>query len=161
MTSFRPGRTTGVIHDDRLGTRCSCQSGAVAGARRERVGPGGCCRGVPNDGVRRRGDLCPQRTPSSRNWTPRTDLLSEAFADTVVRLATVAAGAGEVIDTVGGVIRCASGRGRISTMARLKRSPVGAVSLTVMLVPGAATGLLSIWTQYVSPAGVRNWCTRL
>src|SRR5437867_3634060 len=46
----------------------------------------------------------PSRAPSSLNCTPATPTLSVAFAVTVTTPETVAAGAGAVIETVGGVV---------------------------------------------------------
>ena len=46
---------------------------------------------------------------------------------------------------------------RISVILRLYLSPVGAVSLIVTTVPLAEVVLVCRWTQYVSPAGERNW----
>src|SRR5262249_39379290 len=46
----------------------------------------------------------PRVTPSNRNCTPTTPLLSEALAETEIVPSTVAAFAGAVIDTVGGVV---------------------------------------------------------
>jgi hypothetical protein len=45
--------------------------------------------------------------------------------------------------------------GRISQMARLYRSEVGAVSLMLTVVPLIAIGLFCFWTQYVSPTGAK------
>src|SRR5438105_14844168 len=46
----------------------------------------------------------PRLAPSSLNWTPTTPTLSEALAETVTVPTTVAPAAGEVIETVGGVV---------------------------------------------------------
>src|SRR5918996_962730 len=45
----------------------------------------------------------PRLMPSSRNWTPATATLSEADAATVMEPRTVSPGAGDVIETVGGL----------------------------------------------------------
>ena len=46
----------------------------------------------------------PRLFPSSRNCTPATPTLSDAFADTVTEPDTVEPGVGAVSDTVGGVV---------------------------------------------------------
>ena len=46
----------------------------------------------------------PKLFPSSLNWTPVTATLSDAVAETVIVLETVAAVDGEVIETFGGVV---------------------------------------------------------
>ncbi|OLC50432.1 MAG: hypothetical protein AUH43_04990 [Acidobacteria bacterium 13_1_40CM_65_14] len=88
----------------------------------------------------------PRLAPSNVNCTPATPRLSDAFADTVTLVETVAPLAGAVIDTVGGVVSAGIGE-RISQIVRLYRSPAGAVSLIVTLVPAAAVGLVIRWTQ--------------
>ena len=64
------------------------------------------------------------------------------------------------METTGGVV---SGPviagGRTSQILRLKRSPVGAVSLIVTTVPAEDVGEFCRCTQNVSPDGERNWCT--
>jgi hypothetical protein len=97
----------------------------------------------------------PREAPSSKNCTPATETLSDAAAETVVRLAMVP-WAGDVMDTVGGVVSLTPPEpARISTTLRLYRSVVGAVSLMVTLVPLAETALVNICDQYVSPVGVK------
>src|SRR5262249_52948283 len=51
------------------------------------------------------------------------------------------------------------GAGRISQMARLYRSVVGAVSLMVTTVPATGVVAFCLCTQYVSPVGVKYWWT--
>ena len=46
----------------------------------------------------------PRLAPSSLNWTPTTPTLSVAVAATVIGPATVAAAAGAVMETAGGVV---------------------------------------------------------
>jgi hypothetical protein len=89
----------------------------------------------------------PSAAPSRRNCTPTTATGSEAVAETLTRPATVAPEAGDVIDTLGGVVFTPPLPERISMMLRLYRSVVGAVSLMVTVVPLAPTGLDSICTQ--------------
>src|SRR5262249_13040476 len=55
--------------------------------------------------------------------------------------------------------RRAYGAGRTSTAARSQRSAVGAVSLTVTVVPAVGVGAVWRWVQKVSPLGLRNWST--
>ena len=73
-------------------------------------------------------------------------MLSPAFAETLTGPDTDALSAGAVIATVGNVVSVISAE-TISTVLRLYRSPVGAVSLTVIFVPLADVEPSTRWTQ--------------
>jgi hypothetical protein len=53
-----------------------------------------------------------------------------------------------------------TGAAVISTAAKFHRSVVGAVLFIWTAVPEAAIAPLRLWTQNVSPAGARYWCTK-
>src|SRR2546425_1040131 len=92
----------------------------------------------------------PRLAPSNVNCTPATPRLSDAFADTVTLVETVAPLAGAVIDTLGGVGSAGIGE-RVSQIVRVYRSPAGALSLIVTPLPAAPGGLGIPWTPSVSP----------
>src|SRR5262249_19247513 len=87
-------------------------------------------------------------TPSIRNCTPTTPTLSEAVAETVMEPETVAALAGAVMETVGGVESTVPDetqafRAKFSPLAA-SAAPVRSSSVTVMLLcPGVGCCLVA------------------
>jgi hypothetical protein len=85
-------------------------------------------------------------TPSSWNWTPATPVLSKVVAATVVEPARVAPEAGEVMETLGGVVSLATVTVAAAEVARLPAASratavrVWAPLVAVVVFQGTAYG---------------------